>query len=42
MRTHRNSNTEILEQPKTTWKGCQSPTPRVILKLGLGWYRHSV
>ena len=27
---------------KTTRNGCQSPTSRVTLKLGLGWYRHSV
>ena len=26
----------------TTRNGCQSPTTHVIIKLGLGWYRHSV
>ena len=25
-------------RPKTTRNGCQSPTARVVLKLGLGWY----
>ena len=29
-------------RPKITGNGCQSPTVRVTLKLGLGWYRHSV
>ena len=29
-------------RPKTTRNRCQSPTARVTLKLGLGWYRHSV
>ena len=29
-------------QPKTTRNGCHSPTARVTLKFGLGWYSHSV
>ena len=29
-------------RPNTTRNGCQSPTVRVTLKLGLGGYRHSV
>ena len=52
MKTHRNSKTELSEQKKPTGakenhekaqrNECQSPTSRVSLKLGLGWYRHSV
>ena len=29
-------------RPKTTRNGCQSPTAHVSVKLGLGWYLHSV